>query len=94
MTIESCIDCGRDYGVTLCNPCYKKRLKERGEIEPKVIKLLPYAEAQKVVKKLGIKGSAEYYRYYKSGKFPKGMPSNPARTYSTPDSSKKVSRLM
>jgi len=82
--MTECIDCGRDYGVTLCNPCNKKRHKERGEklSDTSREKLLPYAEAQKVVKKLGIKGSAEYFRYYKSGKFPKGMPSNPAETYS------------
>jgi len=93
MTIESCIDCGRSYGVQICSRCYKKRLKKRGENERKVIKLLPYEQAQIIVQELGIKNSAEYYEYYRSGKFPEGMPSNPARTYSTPDSTKKVSRL-
>ncbi len=82
--VRCCMDCGKSYGVQLCIPCNKKRYKERGEEYPDTSrkKLLPYAEAQKIVKKLGIKGSAEYFRYYKSGKFPEGMPSNPAETYS------------
>lgn len=87
MTIESCIRCGRCYGVSLCRRCADIPVR-------KVIKLFTYEKAQKIVQKFRIKNSSEYNMYYRSGKFPEGMPSNPAKTYSTPDSSKKVSRLM
>ncbi|MCP6727067.1 MAG: hypothetical protein KJI69_03525 [Patescibacteria group bacterium] len=91
MTETCCMYCGRNYGVHLCRRCLKKRQKESGELkEP--IKLFPYDKAQKVVKKLGIESEAEYYRYYSSGKLPKGMPSSPAKTYATADSSLHVSR--
>ncbi len=43
--------------------------------------LLPYNEAKKVVQSFGIKNSTEYKKHYDSGKFPKGMPSNPALFY-------------
>ncbi len=91
MTETCCGICGRNYGVSLCRRCLKKRQKESGELkEP--IKLFPYEKAKKVVIKLGIQTEAEYRKLYKEGKLPKGMPSSPNITYATPDSSHHVSR--
>jgi hypothetical protein len=45
-------------------------------------KPLPFKEAVKIVRKLGIKGKEEYQRLHKEGKLPKGLPYEPQNIYS------------
>ena len=44
-------------------------------------KPLPFKEAIKIVRKLGIKGKEEYQRLHTEGKLPKGLPYEPDEVY-------------
>jgi hypothetical protein len=42
---------------------------------------LPFKEAIKIVRKLGIRGKEEYQKLHKEGKLPKGLPYEPNNVY-------------
>src|SRR5215207_10104275 len=44
-------------------------------------KPLPFKEAKKIVKNFNIRTTREYYKLYKQGKLPKGLPATPSDTY-------------
>lgn len=43
--------------------------------------MLPFKEATKIVRSLGVKSVAEYQKLYKQGKLPKGLPYAPNEVY-------------
>lgn len=49
---------------------------ERAHVKP-----LPFEKTEEIVRSLSISGRKEYYKLYRQGKLPRGLPANPSETY-------------
>jgi hypothetical protein len=45
------------------------------------VKPLPFEQTEEIVRSLNISGKNEYYKLYRQGKLPRGLPANPSDTY-------------